>query len=338
LSAGDHALVKYSAALRMLDEAVSVDEVLKVRNVSLAMALYAKQARETKYIDRATDLRMRAERRLGAMIITQKETVGLATGGEHGSRKRKDGSRKGPSNARLTLAEIRIDKKLSSRAQKLAALSQADFEARTAAAKKEAVKSVESPRAERAAEKKERRAEREAELGKRLMALPDEKFGVIPADPEWRFEVWSEKGMLAVADNHYATSELEEIKARNVPSIAADDCVLFLWATVPMLREALDVMAAWGFTYKSHFAWVKDRAGTGYWARNWHELLLIGAKGKIPAPAPGEQFDSVIEAAVREHSRKPEVAYEMVEKMFSSLPKIELNAGGPARAGALGGH
>ena len=135
-------------------------------------------------------------------------------------------------------------------------------------------------------EKKERRAKREAELGELQRALPNKRYGVILADPPWRFEPYSRiTGMDRAADNHYPTSALEEIKALDVASIAAPDCVLFLWATVPMLPQAHEVMAAWGFAYKSHFAWAKDRIGTGYWNRNKHELLLIGTRGYIPAPA-----------------------------------------------------
>jgi N6-adenosine-specific RNA methylase IME4 len=99
-----------------------------------------------------------------------------------------------------------------------------------------------------------------------------------------------------------------------------------LWSTVPHLPQAIEVMEEWGFTYVSLFGWIKNKAGTGYWVRNRLELLLIGKRGNIPCPAPGCQFDSVIEAPVREHSRKPDVAYEMIEAMFPTLPKIELFA------------
>jgi N6-adenosine-specific RNA methylase IME4 len=92
------------------------------------------------------------------------------------------------------------------------------------------------------------------------------------------------------ADNHYPTMTTEQICALEIP--AADNCALFLWATAPMLPEALAVMVAWGFTYKSHCIWAKDRLGTGYWFRNQHELLLVGTRGNIPAPAPGTQFPS----------------------------------------------
>jgi N6-adenosine-specific RNA methylase IME4 len=150
---------------------------------------------------------------------------------------------------------------------------------------------------------------------------------VILADPEWRFEPWSrDTGMDRAADNHYPTSELAEISARDVPSIAADDCVLFLWATAPMFLQAAEVMGHWGFEYKTNIVWAKDRVGTGYWVRNKHEHLLIGTKGHVPAPAPGTQFASLIEAAVGEHSEKPTHFYELIETYFPTIPKIELNA------------
>ena len=128
------------------------------------------------------------------------------------------------------------------------------------------------------------------------------------------------------ADNHYATSTLDTIKARDVPSIAADDCVLFLWATAPMMPQALQVMEAWGFDYVSQCVWVKDKAGTGYWFRNKHELLLVGTRGKIPAPLEGTQWESVITAPRGRHSEKPEAVYRLIEEYYPLLPKIELNA------------
>jgi N6-adenosine-specific RNA methylase IME4 len=187
---------------------------------------------------------------------------------------------------------------------------------------------------EKSLTKAERRAEREAELAAKQTALPNKKYGVILADPEWRFEPYSrETGMDRAADNHYPTTSSEIIAERDVASIAADDCVLFLWATVPMLRDALQVMEAWGFEYKSHAVWDKIHIGTGYWVRNRHELLLIGTKGDIPAPAMGDQFPSVLAIARKEHSAKPEQFLELIESYFPTLSKIELNRRGPPRPG-----
>lgn len=182
--------------------------------------------------------------------------------------------------------------------------------------------------------KADKRASRERELGDKQRELPGEKFGIIVADPEWQFQPWSRiTGMDRAADNHYPTSCLEVIMSRPVEKIAADDCVLFLWATQPMLPHALAVMDAWGFDYKSNFVWCKDRIGTGYWNRNKHEHLLIGTRGKPPAPTMGTQPESVIIAPATKHSAKPEVALDIIDRWFPNLPKIELNRRGPARPG-----
>lgn len=182
--------------------------------------------------------------------------------------------------------------------------------------------------------KQGQRAARETILGGLQLALPQKKYGVILADPEWRFEPWSRlTGMDRAADNHYPTSCTEVIAARDVPSIAAKDSVLFLCATAPMLPHAMLVMAAWGYDYKTNYVLVKNRFITGYWNRNRHEHLLVGTRGKIPCPAPGQQWDSLIEAPVNRHSQKPVEVLEMIEQYFPTLRKIELNRRGPPRDG-----
>lgn len=195
-------------------------------------------------------------------------------------------------------------------------------------------KAVREQRAKSQLVKKERRVEREADLGARQVALPDKRYGVILADPEWQFVTYSaDTGMDRSADNHYPTSPTGVIASRPVGDIAADDCVLFLWATVPMLPEAIEVMRAWGFAYRSHVVWRKASRmdakvvlGTGYWFRNGHELLLVGVRGKVPAPAMGTQWASLVDAEPLKHSQKPDRFYDLVEAYFPSLPKIELNA------------
>lgn len=184
------------------------------------------------------------------------------------------------------------------------------------------------------------RAEKEKALAEKTItvSLASEAalYGVVYADPPWRFETYSEAGMDRSADNHYPTMDLEAIKALKVP--AAQDAVLFLWATAPMLPEAIEVMRAWGFTYKSQIIWVKDRMGTGYWARNQHEILLIGTKGSIPAPAPGSQPSSVFQAPVSRHSEKPAALAEMIERLFPTTPKIELFCRSPRAGWAAHGN
>ena len=186
----------------------------------------------------------------------------------------------------------------------------------------------------RTAIKQGARTIRERALGLRQQALPERRYGVIYADPEWRFVSRSvETGMDRAPDNHYPTSDLADIAARDVRSIAAEDCVLFLWATMPMLPQALHVLEAWGFAYKSHVVWTKDRIGLGYWARERHELLLIGVRGAPPPPAAGTQADSVFDLPRGAHSAKPDAFAQWIGDMFPTLPKIELNRRGPARDG-----
>lgn len=192
------------------------------------------------------------------------------------------------------------------------------------------MREIEAERREKAEAKRAARDQKERDLAEKIRAGAGElsaskKYGVILADPPWRFEPYSRAtGMDRAADNHYPTSSTDEITALPVP--AADDAVLFLWATAPMLPDALHVMSGWGFTYKSHLIWAKDRIGTGYWARNRHELLLIGTRGSIPAPSPGTQPESLIEEKVGQHSVKPDAFHEMIEGLFPSLPKIEMFA------------
>jgi len=178
-----------------------------------------------------------------------------------------------------------------------------------------------------------RRDERERDLGEATRTAAAVigglgLFNVILADPPWRFEPWSQQtGMDRAAENHYPTMTIEAIRAIDVP--AADDCVLFLWATNPMLPAALDVMAAWRFTYRTNMVWAKDRPGLGYWTREFHELLLIGSRGNIPAPAPGKQYDSVQRFARLAHSQKPEGFAEIIEDMFPTASRLEMFARRP---------
>lgn len=145
-------------------------------------------------------------------------------------------------------------------------------------------------------------------------------FPVIYADPPWRYEFAEDRGRQI--ENHYPTMPLDEIKALKVP--AADDAVLFLWVTSPKLPEGLEVLAAWGFQYVTCMVWVKDRIGMGYYARQQHELLLIGKRGNLPVPDPEDRPSSVITAPRGQHSAKPDEVYELIERMYPLHDKCEL--------------
>lgn len=322
------ALARYDAACRAVAEAKTVDEAKDILDASIAMRVYAKQAKNKEMEADAIEIRLRAERRVGQLIAAQRETVGLANGGDA----MKARGIANPEQARPTLAEAGIDKNLAKKARTAERLDDEAFEERVAAARVAVSQAVNNIIDQ--ADKKEKRQEKEEALAAKIVALPQKRFGLIYADPEWRFEPYSrETGMDRAPENHYPTSDIETIAARGVDDIAADDCVLALWMTVPMLPQCLMVMERWGFTYKSHCIWVKDKIGTGYWFRNKHEILAIGVRGNVPAPAMGTQFASIITAPLGEHSEKPEQFAELLESYFPNLPKIELNRRGPPRPG-----
>jgi N6-adenosine-specific RNA methylase IME4 len=313
-------LVKYDAACRAIAEARRVDEVKDIRDRAEALRLYGRQAKNKELEVDAAEIRLRAERRLGEM---------LAKTDRHPAGRPKIGPAGEPISMPPRLADLGIDKKLSARAQKIAAVPAERFEAEMASWRERVSKENERVTMDliREGDKAQRRDDRELALAEKQKALPDKRYGVIYADPPWRFDPYSrETGMDRAADNHYPTMSVEEIVKLPVDTIAAPDCILFLWATAPMLPKALRVMEGWGFSYKSQLIWVKDRLGTGYWARNRHELLLIGTKGSPVAPAPGAQPMSVIVASVEGHSVKPEIFRQIIEGPYPNSPKVELFA------------
>lgn len=154
-----------------------------------------------------------------------------------------------------------------------------------------------------------------------VAALPqDRTYPVIYADPPWRYEHAPDD--TRQIENHYPTMSLNEIAALDIP--AAENAVLFLWATSPKLEEAMHVMTSWGFDYRTSLVWVKDKIGMGYYARQRHELLLVGRKGDLPVPDPSARPDSVITAPRGEHSAKPAVVYDLIEVMYPSFARVEL--------------
>lgn len=322
----------YENARQALSECVRVDEVQDIRSKAQALQAYAKQAKDRDLIAKATEIRLRAERRSGELLRSMAAAGERAKVGRPKDNSPPEVTISGEAEDPKTLEDLGITKNQSSAWQALADMPPNQFEKRIEESVKHVLNSVEMTPTEKAHIKKEKRAERERELADKLRSLPEEKFGVIYADPPWRFEPYSrESGMDRAADNHYPTNETEKIATLPVKTIAADDCVLFLWSTVPMLVDALLVMEDWGFSYRSHVVWEKDRLGTGYWFRNMHEILLVGTRGSIPAPAPGEQWHSVIKSAVGEHSEKPEVFAELIEHYYPNLPKIELYRRGEPR-------
>jgi N6-adenosine-specific RNA methylase IME4 len=160
-------------------------------------------------------------------------------------------------------------------------------------------------------------------------------FGTILADPPWQFT--NRTGKMAPEHkrlSRYATLTLQEIKDIPIAVATAEKCHLYLWVPNALLAEGLQVMQAWGFEYKTNIVWHKirkdggpDGRGVGFYFRNTTELVLFGVRGSLRTLAPGRRQVNIIKSMKREHSRKPDELYKIIESC-SPGPYLELFARG----------
>lgn len=146
------------------------------------------------------------------------------------------------------------------------------------------------------------------------------KYQVLYVDPPWRYDF--SKSDSRKIENQYPTMSVEEICDMKIPT--DDNAVIYMWATAPKLEEALQVMKAWCFSYKSHAIWDKEKIGMGYWFRGQHELLMVGVKGKFSPPDPKLRMGSVFREKRWDHSRKPDWIRDYIAKCYPNTNKIEL--------------
>lgn len=169
-----------------------------------------------------------------------------------------------------------------------------------------------------------------------LQRIGNRKFRTVLADPPWQFQ--NRTGKMAPEHkrlNRYATMTLDDILALPVAEIVESTAHLYLWVPNALLPEGLRVLAAWGFTYKSNLVWHKirkdggpDGRGVGFYFRNTTELILFGVRGKDARTlAPGRRQVNIIKSRKREHSRKPDEAYALIESC-SPGPFLEMFARG----------
>ena len=167
-----------------------------------------------------------------------------------------------------------------------------------------------------------------------MIPFPDKKFKIIYADPPWAYRDKRDKHprLSGGASVHYNTMELPDIKNMPIHNIRDENCILFMWATFPNLPEALEVIKAWGFTYKTiGFVWIKLNKndgkpffGIGHYTKSNSEVCLIGIKGR---PEIKSNFVSSVIMAPREgHSKKPDIVREKIVELMGDIPRIELFA------------
>lgn len=159
------------------------------------------------------------------------------------------------------------------------------------------------------------------------------RYSIIYADPPWAYQVWSDKGKGRSAENHYPTMSKADIQNLPIPRICEKDCVLFLWVTAPCLEQGLELIRAWGFTYKTvAFTWVKQNkksdsffTGMGYYTRANAEYCLLATKGKI-LERKSRAVHSVVCTHIERHSKKPNEVRDRIVQLFGDIPRIELFA------------
>ena len=162
--------------------------------------------------------------------------------------------------------------------------------------------------------------------------MENKKYKVIYADPPWQYHAYTKKEGGRSAASHYPTMNLEDIKKLPIADLADKDCALFMWVTLPCLREGLSVLDVWGFQYKTiAFVWVKMNKkadslfwGMGYWTRSNVEFCILATRGRPKRVSAG--VHQVIMTHIEEHSKKPQEARLRIEKLMGDVPRIELFA------------
>jgi N6-adenosine-specific RNA methylase IME4 len=298
-----NSLIVMSHAEKLLAEATTVQKAKELKDLSLTAADWAKRKDlGEEAIRHARMYAFLAERRMGELLIqTERHPAGRPSRIGRGSR---------PIPPKLK--DLGISKDESSQAQFVASLSEKDFEGLRGG--------------DITLTEAKRRAKRQ--MAHEKIGSPNEvsgKFLVIYADPPWQY---GNKGLTEYghAESHYPTLSIAELCALDVKSLAEDDAVLFLWVTAPMLREAFEVLKAWGFEYKTNMVWDKVKHNFGHYTSVRHEHLLICIRGSC-TPDNAKLFDSVQSVERTEkHSEKPEQFRKIIETLYTRGKKLELFA------------
>ncbi len=297
----DTALVRFDAARRALAEARSIDEIKLVRDQAEALRLYVRQQGESLEMQNdIAEIKLRAERRAGDLL----QQIGVQAGNPQ--------LLHDETIAPPRLEDLGISRVQSHRWQAEASVPEEQFEQHVAE-----IKAAKNDLTSAGLYRLARILNHKALIPS---PFPSGKYHVILADPPWQY---AQNFGDQAAESHYPTMSQEELCALPVGDIAGPECVLFLWATSPLLPEAFQIISAWGFQYKSSRVWIKERGPSmGWFVHTRHELLLIAVRGQ---GHPKVKHDSVIMGGQRAHSQKPESVYVDIELAYDG-PYLELFA------------
>lgn len=301
-------LIKLNAARQALIVAKDLNEIKEIMDTATAFQAYAKAAKMgIEMQNDCAEIKIRAERKAGEFLAQMEKAKGAQGVGSNQYEVRLHDV------TAPKLSDLGIKKIQSHRWQKIASVPENEFE-KHVSRKKEKKEELTSSSVLQLANNLNRNLE--------IMPLPNGKFDVIYADPPWKY--FGGTTINRQIENQYPTMDIRKIADVKVPS--ADNSVLFLWSTAPLLVEALDIMKIWGFKYRTCAVWDKNKMGMGYWFRIQHELILIGVKGKISPPKQENRVRSVFREKANGHSKKPQNLYGIIENMFPGRRYLELFA------------
>lgn len=307
-------LVRYDQARQALAEAHRIDEVKDIADKAVALAAYARQAKDADMERWVAEIRLRARRRIGELTADLPDGRGKSSTAE--------------TFKRDALNAAGITKVEAHRCEQLARVPEEKFESYIAQ-KAEQGRPVVADEVARLVVKKERQRAATVTMAETARCTVEDlaaaaakglRFGTIYADPPW---LYTNQGTRAATGNHYPGMTVEEICALPVAPLLAESAHCHLWTTNAFLFEAHRVLEAWGFEYRSVYVWVKPQMGIGNYWRVSHEFLLFGIRGSAPFRAHDERSWGQFDRAA--HSAKPEQVRALIEKV-SGGPYLELFA------------
>jgi N6-adenosine-specific RNA methylase IME4 len=161
--------------------------------------------------------------------------------------------------------------------------------------------------------------------------MTKKQYEIIYTDPPWQYDSsdnLAKTSLLNKDENfHYPTMPLEKIKEIDVPSLCADNCLMFMWVVNPMLDDGIDLLKHWGFNFATvGFVWHKEKTNPGYYTMSSVEMVIIGKKGKIPEPRGARNVKQFLSQTRGKHSAKPQEIRHRIEQMFPTQKKLEMFA------------
>ena len=299
---------KLEQALNMLQEVKEIDEIKQIINQTEALRNYARaQKLSTEIQQDITEYNLYAIRQMGIISknLTKFKNQYACPNDGHAKTK--------------ILYDAGIDRRRAAEAEKFASVNEQEF-MKIIKAKRESDNLSKSEVA-REIRNKFIKLQRE----NIILNTPQElnsKYNVILADPPWEYDFTASENRSI--ENHYPLITTEKLYNLYIPS--AEDSVLFLWSPASQIQNALQLMNAWGFIYKTSAVWDKEIIGMGYYFRNKHEMLLIGIKGEFKPPLPENRPPSLYKERRTVHSKKPDYFNSMIETMYPNCQYLELFA------------